>query len=277
MRKAHSNVKFITDENDSETLIGVSLGYDYCAEHEWGTKGLNREFGIDASNKIGIDARSITKGKVIYKEKGDLALLRTDNDYKPLGEATFEECIPRDLEHRNPDKDVHTAWCENSFCVMGDKNKIKLLFDAFQNLNIAFAFISDMPAFGGTSLSILIKDKLPQDVLDNLAYVDQKAIDLTKYEEEIGIGKLRRDKFKSAYSQDFDKTKDKYWMALSPRWINYKNETPEDKESRNTKFDIMYWVNYGDNETYGWFTAEQIKEWLETPELKLKDFGGKKG
>lgn len=38
MRKAYSNVFFITE--GEKKFIGVSLGYDYCAEHEWGIKGI---------------------------------------------------------------------------------------------------------------------------------------------------------------------------------------------------------------------------------------------
>ena len=63
-------------------------------------------------------------------------------------------------------------------------------------------------------------------------------------------------------------------MALSPKWINYQNENPDAKESNKTKYDIAYWVNYGDDEVYGWFSVEQIKQWLETPGLKLSTLGG---
>jgi hypothetical protein len=175
------------------------------------------------------------------------------------------------------DKEIHTAWAEDDFCVVGPVEVIKQLKEAFDNKNICFATINSMPAFGGTSLCILIKDRVPQEAVDQMAYVDNKAKDLVKYEEKIGIAKLKEKKFMSKYNDEFDKTKHKYWMALSPSWINYKNENPEAKTNNKTEYDIKYWVNYGDDETYGWFTVEQIKQWLETPELKLSSFGGNKG
>lgn len=35
MRKSFNNFKVIKDEN---TIYGISLGYDFCAEHEWGNE-----------------------------------------------------------------------------------------------------------------------------------------------------------------------------------------------------------------------------------------------
>jgi hypothetical protein len=59
-------------------------------------------------------------------------------------------------------------------------------------------------------------------------------------------------------------------MALSPKWI----DNDEIKKKVNTEFEIRYWVNYGDDDVYGWFTVEQIKQWLTTPDLKLRSLGG---
>lgn len=279
MRKAYHDLSIVRNEEKDNQLIGVSLGYDYCAEHEWGIKGIKREFGIDNS-KIGIEGRSITKGSVLYKEKGKLALIRNADNfqitYHKLNEKDFDECLPYDLKYLRENKEIHTAWAEDDFCVVGPIEVIKELKEAFDNKNIAFATINTMAAFGGTSLCILIKDRIPQEAVDQMAYVDNRAIDLEKYEEEIGIAKLKEEKFKSIYSSDFDNKKHKYWMALSPRWINYKNENPNANKKDNTKYNIRYWVNYGDNETYGWFTVEQIKKWLENQDVKLCSLGGTK-
>jgi hypothetical protein len=38
MRKAYNNVSIVRNEEKENELIGVSLGYDYCAEHEWESK-----------------------------------------------------------------------------------------------------------------------------------------------------------------------------------------------------------------------------------------------
>lgn len=263
MRKAFHNVSYIIDE---DKFIGVSLGYDYCAEHEWGIKGIRRKFGMD-NTKVGIDARTITKGNVLYFENGDVAILRTEG-WSEI--KSFDDAIPYDFKNKSLTTDLLSAWCEDDFCVMGNKEYIKQLKDAFDKYDIAFAKISDHEAFGGTSLSILIKSNLPDEVIESLAYVDNKALDLLTYEAKIGLTKLKEEKYRSVHNSEFDETKHKYWMALSPKWINYKGENEGAKSKNKTEYDIMYWVNYGDDDVYGWFTVEQIKQWLETPNLKLR-------
>lgn len=88
-----------------------------------------------------------------------------------------------------------------------------------------------------------------------------------KYEAHIGLAKLKEEQ-RTIYRNSNGK-KGKYWMALSPKWID-----EERKQQVKTEFEIMYWVNYGDDETYGWFTVEQIKKWLTTPDLKLHTLSG---
>lgn len=94
---------------------------------------------------------------------------------------------------------------------------------------------------------------------------------LSKYEMKIGMSKLK-DEQQTIY-RNSNGTKGKYWMALSPKWI----DSDSWKEQLRTEFDIAYWVNYGDDDVYGWFSVEQIKQWLSTPDLKLKTLGGSGG
>jgi len=96
-------------------------------------------------------------------------------------------------------------------------------------------------------------------------YVDKKAIDLINYEKSIGMTDLKNKK-----SGQYSKGK-KYFMACSPKWINYEDEKAreERKKELETKYDIRYWVNYSDNDdNWGWYNVETIKKWLETPNLK---------
>lgn len=87
------------------------------------------------------------------------------------------------------------------------------------------------------------------------------AAELNAYERKIGMHKLKN-KAKQA---------GKFWLACSAQYLNGAHRG-------KTKYKISYWVNYGDSYddqgTYGWFTVEQIKEWLSTPKLKLKGLGG---
>jgi hypothetical protein len=94
---------------------------------------------------------------------------------------------------------------------------------------------------------------------------------LSKYEMKIGLGKLKEEQ--QTIYRNSNGTRGKYWMALSPKWI----DSDKLKEQLKTEFDIAYWVNYGDDDVYGWFSVEQIRQWLSTPDLKLKTLGGSGG
>lgn len=90
---------------------------------------------------------------------------------------------------------------------------------------------------------------------------------LKKYEMKIGMYKLKEEQ--ATLYRNTNGKRGKYWLACSPRWIHKDN-----KGGFNTEYEIAYWVNYGDNETYGMFTVEQIKQWLTTPGLLLHTLAG---
>jgi hypothetical protein len=271
MRKTYNNKKIITDPDGM--LIAISLGYDFCSEHEWGINGIRANLGIDIS-KLGIKGRKITKNDcVVYKEDKDIALLIVQSSWKNDGinNASFKDSLPYDLHI--PDKytigEINCAWDENSFGIVGPIKYLRVLKEAFDKKDIAIAFISDkIPVFSGTSLCVCIASKLPKEALDEMYNKDKSKSDLIKYEKKIGLSQLKEKARKSS----------KYWVALSPKWINYEDSVKreEKKKETGTKYDIMYWVNYGDHETYGWFSVEKIKQWLSTPELKLITLGGQK-
>ena len=268
MRRGHSNSKLIEEK---ETFYGISLGYDFCAEHEWGIEKLKNKLGID-NNKMGIDGRKITKKDtaVVFLKEGDEAVLITKpwsfNDKK----YTFKELINRDLSLYDKEE-LATAWDGDSFGihVKGDKNvnKLENIYEAFKKNDIAIASIKgDIPAFSNSSLSVLIASNLPKEVTDSMYHVDKEHKDLLDYEKEIGITELKEQAKSSGYRGIH------YFMACSPKWIDYNNAENREKRKKElgTKYDISYWINYSDDDdNYGWYKAEEIKQWLSTPGLKL--------
>jgi hypothetical protein len=58
MRKSYNN-EILTRKKNS-ILMGINFGADFCAEHEWGIKGLYRIFGIPDTG-YGLSKRKITK------------------------------------------------------------------------------------------------------------------------------------------------------------------------------------------------------------------------
>ena len=85
---------------------------------------------------------------------------------------------------------------------------------------------------------------------------------LKKYEAYIGMAELKN--LQRELYRETNGKRGRYWLALSPRWTS----------DENTKYAISYWVNYGDNNTYGNFTVEQILEWFNNPKIKLHEVGG---
>jgi len=265
MRKGVYNVKIIEENN---VFIGISLGSDFVAEHEWGIRGIKTKLKID-STKIGIEGRKIhDHSNVVYFEKNELAILRTVDSYELNEIKSFSDCLTRFLLQIPFNKDnITCTWDKDDFGIIANKKYVKELYDAFKVNDICVCKInSKSNAFANTSLSILIASRIPKDVIEEMNKVDQKAFDLIKYEEEIGLKELK--------TRNINK---KDWLALSPFFINYEDKIMKNnlKQKIKTKYDIRYWVNYADDKDYGWFTVEAIKKWLETPNEKLVDIAKK--
>jgi len=110
-----------------------------------------------------------------------------------------------------------------------------------------------------------IVDCIPVDDFASLNFVKNEA-NLERYEASIGMQKLKEEQ--RTLHRNTEGKQGRYWMALSPKWNE--GQKPE------SEYKIAYWVNYGDNQTYGWFSVEDIKRWFANPELKLHELGGTK-
>lgn len=292
MRRASQSNGLIVN---NDKFIGIALGFDFCAEHEWGITDLKRICGMpDASRKnMGVANRTITKVPLlVFREetykKRKMALLFTGREWRTEGEN--DDYLPHDLknwkedliwnekwnkEHPDTgsDKDnIITAWDGGSFgvAVLGDKEvewlkELKAEIEK-KNLTIAVANLRAKNPFAGSSLCLMITDRIPKETLDALYMGDKEYFDREEYEEKIGMKKII-EKNKGRYGELH------YFLACSPKWIDYsdKEAREEQKKKHNTKYDIMYWINYSDDDNnYGWYTVEEIREWM-TGNKKLKD------
>ena len=302
MRKASQDNGILVEDGK---FIGIALGYDYCSEHEWGIKGIKRTCGIPDSSKknMGVANRSITVvPPLVFKEetvkrattklmKGNYALLYTGISWKTKEEN--EKYVPHDFnnymedlswnakwnaEHpstRGKKDNIITAWDESGFgvAVFGEKEVLwlKQLKTAIEEkrLTIAVANLRAKNPFAGSSLCLMITDRIPQETLDAMYMGDKEYFDREDYEEKIGMKKII-----AKYGKKNGYNGLHYFMACSPKWIDYNNTEgtlEEQKKKYNTKYDIMYWVNGSDNDSnYGWYIVEEIREWL-TGKKKLTE------
>lgn len=285
---------------DDDKFIGVSLGHDYCAEHEWGIADIKRNFGMPegSSKNMGIRNRTITKNikNLIFIEethkKIKYAILYTASDWRTPEEAQNDlpyalKDYVKDIqwnmewqlknpprEGRKPKDPIVTAWDGGGFGigVMGEKEVqyLKDLYEAFKNKDVAITIINLMPKnpFSNSSLSLLIASRLPQEILTNMYNADKEYYDRVDYEEKIGMTKI-----KAKYGNKNGHDKKNYYMACSAKWIDYDDAEARErkKKEHNTKFDIIYWINYSDDDnTHGYYTVEEIREWL-TGSKKLSE------
>lgn len=289
MRKASNDYDFIVKDS---IFYGISLGYDFTSEHEWGIKRMRQLFGIPDTSKenMGIKSRAITQipdfeyDKLIFKKetqkidnkeiKGAI-LYVGEEKYIPSDLKDYHKKINSDNKYIKEHSDIKmkpgliTAWDERSFgvAVIGEKQVkyLRELYLAFKQNNVAITSLGSSNPFSNTSLGLFIVDRLPQEVLDSMYKADKKYFDREDYEKEIGMKKLKK-KMVGGYKELH------YFMACSPKWIDYDDKKAREKykKKNNTKYDIIYWINYSDNDDYyGWHTVEEIRTWL-TGDVPLK-------
>lgn len=242
--------------NDAEVmkiddkLVGFNLGADFCAEHEWGIKGIVREFGVD-KGKVGIDGRMVTvvPKSLIYTdityEKIKCHLLVLVPSYYREENLNITKDVLRTWElytYRLEETGITTAWDEKSFAILVTdkyKDELKELYEAFLNLDVAVG-IAPSEVFKNGGLKFCIKSKLPEETIQSIKDADLDYLALQKSAEKTGIKKI------------LEKVGKKYF-ALSPRWKD------------NNKKEVIFWLNpyHQDVDNFGWFTVDDLKDWAK--------------
>ena len=220
MRQSYHDNGFLIFE---EEFIGISLGYDYCAEHEWGIKGIRRKLEIPELNRqnVGVKSRTIQQAPVShvqYREVDDqtyFSFVASWYQDKPFNE--HETYLPYGV-YKDFTKELITAWDESGFWVGGaipeSRERIKMVYEAFLNKNLAICHLGSGNPFANSSLSLLIVDRIPKAYLEMMVKADTEGLDLKEEKDKLDLdGKARANKC------DF--------MAISPKFIAY-GATPEE-------------------------------------------------
>lgn len=259
MRQGNGNDGFVI--NDVEECAGIHLRADYCAEHEWGIKGLRSHFGIDDS-KIGIEKRRISKMGALYlveftKKREKCAFLTNRLVYENLSSNTVQgkwkdlkDYISDfrwfDIEKNEQSEGVAGAWDEDNFIVVvkGKENidRLKKVYEAFQKNDIAIFLGGGNGPFQNAGLSIAIISELPNEIVQDMKNVDMDTINLKKAAEKTGIEKKLA---KAGLG----------YHALSPQW--------NDKEDPSEG--VKFWLNprEQDKYNYGWYSVNELEMWIE--------------
>lgn len=261
MRKGNRNGFIIEDD----IFIGINLGWDFTAEHEWGIAGLKGYFGLEGvhngliNKRIGIDARRVTKLPEYFKlfVKGEFTYLvsarhMSGDDMSKKALDSMVQAYWTSYGENDNEITLNTAWDENSFgiAVRGkeERKHLKLLFEAFNNNDAIITFGHDGNPFSNSGLMLLIASKLPKEYVDSQAAADLNKIKLNKASDKTGIIK----RLKKA---------DRQYFACSPRWAN------------DEKTEVHYWLNPMKQDRYdsGWMTVADLDDWISDSGKVMKE------
>lgn len=267
-------------------IVLVSLGADYCAEHECGIGNIKRLLEIDGAKDRfsreratytkphGIERRRISDHDSIklYEYRDQAVILcedswrlkRFDEEAQKVGMAKmFKEGLPRELRLW-PDQTLATAWDDGSFGILGkgdDAAKIRELYKEIEAHNVAIWNGGRIHPFQNGGLIIAIVDRIKPEDLETLRAGDEDLEKLQAASDATGIIKRLEEAKKGYY-------------ACSPRWLGETFKTV-DGEKKST-YPVIYWLNpleQNDN-NFGWYTVEDLDQWIQDtgpiPKKKVK-------
>lgn len=275
MRRGYKS-ELIKDDNDQ--LLGINLGADYCAEHEWGIDGIKNSFGVDVDKsekpfakwwqsilsivkqpKMGIDKRAITKCPNLVKGEHQISI----RDYKkPKSKPTkhmvyyigfkpyhysssseneyYEHLIKSGIYSVNETENVWGWWSENNFMIASiNKQAINALYEAFQNLDVTIS-VGAGHVFKNGGLHLIIKSRISSEVIEEV------------YQQDVDNFNLKKAAVNTKIYEKLEKA-GKGFYALSPRW--------KDEEKK----EVVFWLNPEDqqNNNFCWCTVEDLEDWIK--------------
>ncbi|MEK7151487.1 MAG: hypothetical protein AAB784_02110 [Patescibacteria group bacterium] len=269
----------ITETSDKQKsggqVIGINLGWDFVAEHEWGINAINGEFGVPGKPErrrglrslvqddlIGAEVRTVTtvpSGLKFYANLNGYTYLLFDDYFNWAKEEELTAERLNEMLKVYDDEELATAWCDNAF---GIRIKNDILYTGTMVLEQIYKALVTKDAmiflgginneksnsFGNRGLVIAIRSQMPEAFLNRIKKADDDYLNLREAVTKTGIEEKLRISNKGYY-------------ALSPRWAS------EFKNIRDitTKHPVIFWLNpieQQDN-NYGWFSVEQLTDWID--------------
>lgn len=181
--------------SDEGPLIGINLGWDFAAEHEWGIDGIRAAFGITGASKerAGVDARLVTvvpKGLRFIGDVGGYAYLAFHDfifdDLETDKEAAdFIDHALRVSKYDNVD--LMTGWSENSFAIRlkGGAEMLGAIFNALTAKDAVILRNGRGNPFANAGLVIAIRSRFPQNWADTLREADLERLRLEEATQKV--------------------------------------------------------------------------------------------
>lgn len=272
MRAGTNKKDWIVDNKGG--FIGLSLGHDFCFEHENGVSRLHRALGVpDLEFPIGTGDRKISvcpeqlsfvtyeikpKDKRRKTSAPAASLILMERGYRELThEEVLKSCGLKfytnvyDKWHA-PQDDLMCSWDEREFGInvrgAENVNRLRELYEAFQRCDIALAYPSSS-GFLRTGLSFAIASKIPR-----------KSEDVIR-EQDMAHQRLHLAAKATGVYQMLEKAGLRYF-ALAPGWDNSKDED-----------DVVFFLNPEQQSRFnhGWFTVAELQDWAQGKGPVIKD------
>jgi hypothetical protein len=244
MREAHLDTTLPVDADGR--ACGALLGFDFCAEHEWGIKGIQEQFGIpEKTHALGVNRRRVRQvpKSLLWAKRGIREGILLPDRFTAAYEKDVQSFYWRIL-HLSKARRLKAAWDENSFIITSDqKADIRLLrevYDAIRKKDAAVGIFSPhRNPFGGAGLGLVVVSRTDAGTLKHWRDTDQEQRLLQKAKKDSGIGAM------------LSKAGKKYF-ALSPRFDNKDGS-------------IVYWLNPFDDDKAraGWYSLQDLKDWAK--------------
>lgn len=239
------------DKKSGGQVLGISLGWDFASEHEWGIDRIYRVFAIPGRPQrglIGADVRTVTKVPETLKffQFDNAAYLFLYETFLWTKESDWNEKELDRILRADENEELSTAWDEAAFAVRIkndalDSGTIVLgqFHEAFIKKDVMIFFGGKTTPLGNKGLILAIRSRMPKDVLHGMKERDEDYLNLQDAFADTGIAQ----KLKNA---------EKRYYALTPTWSDEKKESlifrlnPEDQEDNN----------------FGWFTLKDLEDWI---------------
>ena len=123
--------------NEKEEMIGINIGADFCAEHEWGIGRMQDRLGVTNKSFItGVDRRkinncdSIDGGLLTIKNKKYFYIYSANIDYlmaeeKETLKKVFDNLGMHVIGNTFGEQGFLSAWDEGGFQILFDEKHIK--------------------------------------------------------------------------------------------------------------------------------------------------------
>lgn len=238
MRKGNNCDILIVDGN----VVGVNLGADYCAEHEWGINTIKSKLGIDVT-KLGVEQRKIsrTHSDLVWLE--NIQMNKKNKKDKSRWSGLYFGYHDDNGEVYFADspynQDLYTQWDERGFCAISSNpekiDHLKKVYEAFATNDVVI-WLGGGGVFQNAGLCIGIASKLPKEIADDW------------YQHDVEHNQLMAD-FKATGIEEKLKKAGKSYFALSPR--------------REEDGSLIFWLNpmKQDIHNYGWFKIADLEAW----------------